>query len=295
MDPAIRFLNADDFPGVYATFCQAFADYPLDVGSGVSEKLRKRLNKNGVRWDCSVAVEVDGVIVGFTMIAVDDCHGVASAYEAITGIVPDYRGQGLAGQMFEKAAKRLSERGVKQVFLEVLQENERAIHAYQRMGFKKTREFICYQRTLNGHEFPPDPPEGIILRQVPDLQIESLLNTNEYNPSWENSLAGLERARDDCTFWGAFDHDTCVGAAVYCRFLEWVILLAVKPEYRRRGFGRALMQQSFSSLPKGTRLRVNNIESEEIGQARRREAITNLLAGMGLETYTRQFEMRRSL
>ena len=61
------------------------------------------------------------------MVALGKYCGVQAAYDAVTGIIKPYRGQGLAKEMFEYLLPNLKEKGVERFYLEVIQSNEAAV------------------------------------------------------------------------------------------------------------------------------------------------------------------------
>ena len=67
---------------------------------------------------------------------IDNREGVPTAYNAGTGIIPAFRGQGIVGEMYEMLLPRLKAMGIRQSILEVICQNERAIKAYEKAGFQ---------------------------------------------------------------------------------------------------------------------------------------------------------------
>ena len=77
-----------------------------------------------MHYDCSVGAYDGDKMVGLTFVGLDDWLGEKAAFDAATGIIPGYRGQGVAKAMFEFILPRLKERGVSRFLLEVLQSNK---------------------------------------------------------------------------------------------------------------------------------------------------------------------------
>lgn len=50
-------------------------------------------------------------------------------------VLPDYRGQQIGGQIIEQLKDWLRQRGIKEVRLDVYQQNPRAIRSYEKVGF----------------------------------------------------------------------------------------------------------------------------------------------------------------
>ncbi|UCD62853.1 MAG: hypothetical protein JSW34_08790 [Candidatus Zixiibacteriota bacterium] len=86
------FLSQKQFPQIARTFDEAFADYYLKSTRKADQWLYNRGVKNAVQYDCSVGAFDGDRMVGFTLVGIDDWQGRPAAFDAGTGIVPDYRG-----------------------------------------------------------------------------------------------------------------------------------------------------------------------------------------------------------
>src|ERR1043166_9257057 len=108
-------------------------------------QLREMCTRRGVVFELSPA-EFDGErIAGYTLNALGTWNGVPSAYDSGTGIVPSHRRRGLARTLLEVSFEKLRERGAKQMVLEVLEENAKAVALYRALGFEVTRRFDCWR------------------------------------------------------------------------------------------------------------------------------------------------------
>lgn len=272
---------------IHRTFQEAFADYAMDMSSLTEERLRVRCVKNGVDWDASVGAFDGDRMVGFTLIGIDKWQGGLGAFDAATGIVSDYRGQGLARAMFEHALPDLKARGIEAFVLEVLKDNEPAIRAYRKAGFEVSRELKCFElqvadlegRTTGCCRFPIRPVD----REV----VPSLARYADWQPSWENSFRAIERIPDDLAVVGAFDDDACIGAAAYTPMLNWILTILVEPTHRRQGAGTALIHGLVTSLPEQVKaVRLQNVEASDHGMA-------EFLTRLRFELLVDQYEMVR--
>lgn len=272
---------------IHGTFQEAFSDYALDMSSLTEERLRVRCVKNGVDWDASVGAFDGERMVGFTLIGIDEWQGGLGAFDAATGIVDGYRGQGLARAMFEHALPGLRERGVENFVLEVIQDNEPAIRAYRKAGFEVSRELKCFELQVAGLERRPVECDRFPIRSVDRAMVSSLARHADWPPSWENSFAAIERIPDELVAVGAFNGATCIGSAVYTPMLNWIMTLVVEPSHRRQGVGRALMHGLVESLPEGVEaVRLQNVDASDSG-------MTEFLARLGFESLVDQYEMVR--
>jgi ribosomal protein S18 acetylase RimI-like enzyme len=284
-----RFLTEDDFPEVARTFNEAFSDYYLKMNQSSEVWLRNRMIKNGVALDHSVAAFADGRMVGFTLIGLDGWMGESAAFDAATGIIPDYRGKGLARKIFEASLPKLKEGGVRKFLLEVLQVNEPAIKVYRKTGFEITREFDCYDLKPDNVPSPRDHASDLRIESIGRERLVEFEPHLDWQPSWENSFESIRRIPDEVVAFGAFVDGKCVGEIIYYPLIRWLVSLVVKPEYRRRGLATALLEHLVQQLEPGwPHVKLTNVLSTD-------KATSRCLANYGFTIFTRQYEMALDL
>ena len=281
-------LRSVDVAQVHAAFLEAFADYAMGSPAALPEaRLLLRMKKNAVDYGLSVGAYSDGRMVGFTLLGVDVWGGRLAAYDAGTGIVPAFRGQGLAHRMFEHALPSLAERGVEELVLEVLETNEPAIRAYRKAGFETTRQlrsFVVQRSALLEQGLSAWP-----LRRIGLPRFERIAEEGDWLPSFENRASAVRAIPGDVSLVGAFDGHRCVGAYAYYVSLRWLLSLVVCRSHRRRGVGRALLAHAAAHLPDG----VESIAALNVDGADR--GMQEFLACAGFTPLVDQFEMRRPM
>ncbi len=139
----IRSLENIGFDTLFNAFERAFADYEIRFEK---EEVRRMLTRRGYVPRLSFGAFDNGAIIAFTLNGIGMFNGVSTAYDTGTGTVKEYRGQGIAGKIFNHSLPYLKEAGIRQYLLEVLQDNTKAISVYSRMQFKTTRQFDCYRQ-----------------------------------------------------------------------------------------------------------------------------------------------------
>lgn len=240
---------------------EAFADYQVDMSYMTSERSWLRNLKSGVRYDCSVGAFDREKLVGVTFVGLDDWQGEKAAFDAGTGIVPGYRGQGIAKAMFEFILPELHKRGVSKFLLEVLQQNKAAIRAYTKTGFNISREFACYDLQPGSFDAESLACGDYEVRRIDRTRVQAFKNQVDWQPSWENSFSGMDRIEDELIRLGAFKGDRCVGILVFYPLLRWIMSLVVPHGFRRRAVASTLMRALMNDLPHGIDVVIiNNID-----------------------------------
>ena len=263
-----RHLSEEDFPAAHATMNEAFADYYVDMSYMTRERSWLRNLKSGVCYECSVGAWDNDRLVGLTYVGLDDWLGEPAAFDAGTGIIKAYRGQGIAPGMFEFVLPGLKARGVSRFLLEVLQPNSAAIRAYQKAGFEITREFACYDLPPEAFSTGSLPDGDVEVRVIDKPAVQSFSGKADWQPSWENSFAGMQRIPDDLVRLGAYAGGRCIGMLVYYPLLQWIMCLLVEKDARRTGVASSLLRALMADLPlpEGTdRVKINNIDHADTG------------------------------
>lgn len=184
----IKDLSATSSATLVSCLNAAFSNYFVRLPTGV-DYWETRFK--GARVDLSVSCGCfeDDRLVGFIINGIDMRNGKLTAYNSGTGVLSEFRGQGLVDQMYEYILPRLRERGVQKCILEVIQENRQAIRVYERVGFRKNRKLICFSGTLT---------EGDRQYAPQDVPFSRVLSFQKYEKlsSWDNSNAAIENSGD---------------------------------------------------------------------------------------------------
>jgi len=283
------FLSESHFSQIADTFDEAFADYHLKSRASAKDWLYNRGVKNAVQYDCSVGAFDGDKMVGFTLVGVDHWMGEKAAFDAGTGIIPGYRGRGLARQMFDLAVPRLKERKVTKFLLEVLQVNQAAIKAYTKTGFEITREFDCFRLNLDAFRPGSKPKMKVQIRPIGKNEVMPFAGFADWQPSWENSFASLTRIPDEVLINAVFSADIPVGLFAYYPHLNWIMSLVVKREYRRKRIASALLADFVEKFGGDVvAITLNNVDHSD-------QATLGFLEKHGFAEYARQYEMALTL
>ena len=246
------------------------------------QQFAQRLTRDGVQLEISAAAFDDDRMIGFYMNGFGDWEGKQTAYDSGTGVVPDYRGRGVGKELFAFLTAKLKERSVSQYLLEVLTSNEPAVALYRKLGFVEVRRFAVL-RAQEAVESRNDSAE-VELRTIEEPDWKLFQSFWDGYPSWQNSIAAVERIPNERVIVGAYVDGACVGYGVVFTPAVNLMQLAVAPAYRRKGIGSRIL----STLSANKTLKVTNIDEELKGTLAFFEA-------NGFKMVLEQFEMSNSL
>lgn len=143
--------------------------------------------------------------------------------------------------------------------------DEVAADAYRAQGFAIVRHSFQMRVELAAAPEPPELPHGIAVRSMREGEEERIhaAHMNAFADHWDFHEQTFEQWRRwqrdreffDPTLWFlALDGDQIAGFALCTPHFSgepdfgWVDLLGVRPEWRRRGLGEALLRHAFRAL-----------------------------------------------
>ena len=257
----IKALRPKDLTEMYITFLDAFSDYEVPFKLTKEQFVRKFVQKLKIDFSLSAgAYNYDGSLAGFIFTAVNYYEGQLTAYNGGTGVRPRYRGFKLTTQMYDYLRPLFIDKNIKQCVLEVLTTNERAIRAYEGIGFKKTKYFKCYVLNVENPEFRNKASESVEIMQVHSPNWTLYEQYCDYQPSFLDSSRMITDNLANEIIIEAREDDQCIGFAIYQSNFGRISQIGIHPSYRRRGIGSQLIQyiHQSSTIKKLTIINVNN-------------------------------------
>ncbi|MCC2545031.1 GNAT family N-acetyltransferase [Hymenobacter sp. BT175] len=177
-------------------------------------------------------------LVGLVLIA---RRGWTSRVAAM-GLVIEARGQRLGQQMLQAALDEATTRGDHSMLLEVFIPNERARRLYERLGFRNTRELFTFRR------LPAAVETETPLREVDPLAVARLVAAyGEAAIPWMFAPESLMAVSAPARAFTLDDKAYVMLRPEAERTLVQTVL--VRPEYRRQGWGRQLLQAVEAAYP----------------------------------------------
>lgn len=281
----IRSLTGIDMDTICKTFHQAFANYEVRLNN---VQLKTMLKRRGFVPDLSFAAFDKNEIVAFTLNGIGNFNEVPTAYDTGTGTLKEYRGKGLATQIFEYSIPYLKDRNIKQYLLEVLQHNTKAVSVYRNLEFKTTREFNYFMQKNDkiNNEIKSKWPH----HSVQQVGIESLGSTSDFwdfYPSWQNNFEAISRKTDDFVILGAFTKERLTGYCVFEPASGDIAQIAVDKQNRRKGIASSLLREVIR-LNKNDTIKIINTDISC-------NSITDFLKTKNIHVKGKQFEMIRKI
>ncbi|KAA9345549.1 GNAT family N-acetyltransferase [Adhaeribacter soli] len=263
---------------IVACFNRAFSDYFVPIAA-TEEAMEKRWRAGRVDYSLSFGAFDQGKLVAFIITGVDRLNGLKTAYNAGTGVIPEYRGQRLVEKLYEVALPAFKVAGIKQSTLEVITQNEKAIKAYQKVGFQIVRTLHCFKGNLltDPENFPVN---GYAITRTSEIDFNLLAPLQPYEFSWDNRNEGVSMILPDLECWLLHQRGILKGYVLLNPATGYLAQLGFSAE-NIPFYGKLLFREIARQIPA---VRINNVDS-------RAQEIYKLLETVGLENNLDQFEM----
>ncbi|MEO0725587.1 MAG: GNAT family N-acetyltransferase [Bacteroidota bacterium] len=178
-----------------ASFNTAFAGYFVPINFSV-EGMEERIRRARIDLQQSVGVFEGEKLVAFMLTGVGEEGHKKLAYNAGTGVIPAFRGQRLVQRMYDWAEPKWRAAGFTDLTLEVIVENDKAIKAYQRVGFTVDRRLVAYEYNSETAAVSSE-----LLTEVRELNWSAYAEIQPFAFSWDYGRAGILAIAEDYRFY----------------------------------------------------------------------------------------------
>jgi ribosomal protein S18 acetylase RimI-like enzyme len=281
----ITSLDKISFDFLFDAFSGAFNDYEVQINKN---EFQMMLSRRGFVPELSFGAFENDKLVSFTLNGIGMFNGLKTAYDTGTGTIKEFRGKGLATEVFTFSIPILKNAGITQYVLEVLQHNTKAISVYKNLGFEVSREFNYFIQHKD------EIKHGLRLAQTKyelkriDLDLkDQMINFQDFAPSWQNSFESVARSMSEFIMLGAFDDKSLVGYCIFAPNTGDITQIAVDKNYRLQGIASSLIDE----VAKENKHHNIKLINAEVGC----DSIRYFIESMGIQQRGKQFEMIRKL
>lgn len=269
----IRLLSEEDIPVLHNAFNLAFSSHSITIKPTLKDFEYRIFHKIHVDFDISAAAFDGSEMLGFIMHASNVYEGIPTAYNGGTGVIPGFRHQHTAEDLYRYLFPILRSHSIARILLEVVDNNENAIRLYEKLGFVFRRSFRCYKQVK--------PLDLTHTQQVESGVISEVdFSFNDFEPSFGDTQAQLIRGNE--TVLLAKKNNKVVGHLIFQPHNGRISQIGISRLFRSERFGESLVfhAQKLTRKP----LTIMNIPSGEFGMHK-------FLTNCGFENQVDQYEM----
>lgn len=238
---------------VYEAFKDGFSDYIIKMEVSKEDFIKRFFGAEGNSLEHSF-LSLDGdKPVGVILGGIKVYESIKTMRCGTLAIHLNYRGIGVSQKLFELHKEEAIQNECKQLFLEVIVGNDRAIRFYNKLGYEKVYD-LSYYNLKDMTKIINKDCKGIEVKQLkfPTFKVE-IQKWLHFHINWQNDMDYIEKTNN--TFHGAYVNNDLKGA-ICMNEQGKISFLFVDKDYRNRSIGSKLLQVARDEL---------NLESLSIG------------------------------
>ncbi len=266
---------------LHEAFLSAFSDYQVKMDLPFW-KFQQMLQRRGYVSKISIGAFKNQVLVGFVLNGFRNWNGKLTVYDTGTGVIGEYRKQGITSNMLLNIREALKEKEAAQYLLEVIQTNTSAVQLYKKQGFQIIRNLACFQLDKNKYN-PITIYKVEHLGKIDSTNWKQLIGFWDFKPSWQNSIDSINAAPDTFIYSFVRFNDIIVGYGIIDKKTGDIPQIAVNKNYRRKGIARSIVTDLLKNT-ESHKVGVLNIDDQS-------KSTKDFLMILGFEYVVGQYEM----
>lgn len=236
-------VNMED---VFEAFNQGFSDYIIKLSMPKDFFASRFFGPEGNSLEHSFIALDDKRPIGVVLGGIKDYEGLKTMRCGALAVISEYRGAGVSKKLMELHRDEAVAMGCRQMFLEVIVGNDRAVSFYKKLGYEKIYDMSFYTlkdaaSLVNKHELNIEIKKiGIAtLRAVRERAMDIHIN-------WQNDMEYIEKLENQVTL-GAYIDNKLVGA-VSANKNTRINFIFVENSLRNKGIGTNLILRAAKEL-----------------------------------------------
>ncbi|PGM28550.1 GNAT family N-acetyltransferase [Bacillus cereus] len=230
---------------VYEAFKDGFSDYIIKMDVSKEDFIKRFFGPEGNSLEHSLLALDGDKSVGVILGGIKVYESIKTMRCGTLAVHPEFRGIGVSQKLFELHKEEATQNKCKQLFLEVIVGNNRAIQFYKKLGYEKVYD-LSYYNLNDLTEIMNKSNKNIEVKQLEfptfKVEIQKWLN---FHINWQNDIDYIEKTNH--TFYGAYV-DSEIKASVCVNEQGKISFIFIDKDYRNIGVGTKLLQVASEEL-----------------------------------------------
>lgn len=235
-----------DIDFVYKAFTIGFSDYIVKFELTKEQFIANFFGPEGNHLENSFVAIHENEAVGVILGGIKEYENVKTMRCGTLAISPDYRGKGVSQKLFDLHKEEAKKHGCKQLFLEVIVGNDRAIQFYKNLGYEKIYDILYFSKKDLSDFEQLNSTSNCEIHQIEFNSFTQIVNKWNYHINWQNDVEYLEKAPNLTYFEANLDQQIVGAIAVHNS--GKISFLYVDKNNRNQQIAKKLLQTAFSHL-----------------------------------------------
>lgn len=235
-----------DVEKIFNAFQIGFSDYMIQLKINQEDFMQRFFGPEGNQLEHSF-IALDGEEpVGLILGGIKNFDGLKTMRCGALCIHPDYRGKGISKELFKLHKELALVKDCKQMFLEVIVGNDRAIKFYKNLGYNKIYD-LSYFSCSDVLKLQTEIDSRFKVHKIDFHTIEHLANCmKDIHINWQNDLDYMSKL-ESLNHYSVYEEEQLIGALSISSNGK-LMFIYTNPDYRNRGIGKALVGNAVRDL-----------------------------------------------
>lgn len=238
--------NEVDMDLVFNAFNIGFSDYIIKFDMTQDFFVKKFFGPEGNILESSFMALDDKKPVGVVLSGIKEYDGIKTIRCGALAVDPQYRGRGVSKRLMELHKEEGINKGCKQLFLEVIVGNDRAINFYNNLNYDKIYDLVYF--SLN--DITKLKEKDALTLEVRIIDIVELRKSKEeikdVHLNWQGDMEYIEKSKDQLNL-GAYINNKLVGAVSVNKSSK-ISYIWVESSLRHKGVATKLLVKAAEEL-----------------------------------------------
>ena len=245
----IQYFNCKDVDdeSIYKAFQIGFSDYMIPLQTTKEGFFERFFGPEGNKKEESYIAFDGQKPVGLILGGIKDYEGLKTMRCGTMCIDPEYRGKGISKELFKLHKDKAKKENCKQLFLEVINGNERAINLYTSIGYQKLYFLKYFSCIVNEIKSETKYMSKKLIKRVGYDEILALeAHIRDIHINWQNDFDYIKQI-NDVVHYGIYEGNKLLGAASIHNKGK-IFFIYIKPDYRNCGLATSVLDKALYDL-----------------------------------------------
>ena len=223
-----------------------FSDYMIKIQMSKELFISRFFNTEGNSLDKSFIAVDENRSIGIVLGGIKTYEGIKTMRCGTLAAAPEYRGKGISQRLMELHKEEAIKQQCKQLFLEVIVGNDRAINFYKKLGYKKIFDLTYFSlNELNALDKTNKLRVNIKQTDIDELKLVRE-KIKDIHINWQSDIEYIEKSKGQITL-GAYINEKIAGV-ISINENTRINFLWVENGLRHNGIGTNLIAKAVKEL-----------------------------------------------
>ncbi|KRQ86914.1 Acetyltransferase YpeA [Caloramator mitchellensis] len=238
-----------DLDDTFKAFCAGFSDYIIKFSISKEDFISRFFGPEGNSLELTYVALDDKKPVGVILGGIKEFDGIKTLRCGALAVHPEYRGKGISQKLFNLHKEQGLLNGCKQLFLEVIVGNDRAINFYKKHGYEKIYDISYFKlEDITKIKDYNNTYESLVKRISFDEFEVFYRQIKGVHVNWQNDIDYIKKSSNNMFYGTYFGKENKLIGVLCINNYGKVSYIWVEKENRNNGIASSMLKAAVNEL-----------------------------------------------